>query len=144
MEVTKEEIERRFIEYNQLYFGGILKKPRCSTCRNKHFVGIFGYSGFTPDGEVISPSITIDNDIDWDDTTLKDTILHEMIHYYITVTEHRSSGHGCSFRKICKRLYDEYGISVSVGGTYKLFRKCEKKTSTKLSLMVAYIKHIFG
>ena len=80
MDITIKDLEERFIEYNQLYFNGKLKMPKFYI--NRWFCGIYGSYGHDKDG---SPLISIRNNkgAKITEEELKDTLIHEMLHYYM-------------------------------------------------------------
>lgn len=83
---TLDYIKRKFAEYNQQMFGGKLKPlpfklTSARTClgqvrfhRTKNADGSWHYSDFV---------FMISNKVNREETVVEDTIIHEMIHYYI-------------------------------------------------------------
>ena len=143
MTVTKEEIEKRFKEYNHLYFNDTLPTPFFSTCSNMHFVGMFTYNRINSDGMPYKPRITIAKDIEWEEDELRGIILHEMIHYYTFTIKHKDIGHVGLFSKTRKRIQKEYNINIPLTGLF-LTRKGERKPSTRMGFLVMIIKHFIG
>ena len=81
MEITIDDLKKRFNEYNKLYFKGKLKEP-------KFKLGTWSYGSIkgsyrkTKDGQ---PLISIRNTkkLKWTDDKLKQVLIHEMLHYYM-------------------------------------------------------------
>ncbi len=78
---SKKEIEKRFAEYNALYFEN--KLPPCPI---KPLIG----QGLLAYGEYFSKRrggpmirININRQLRWTEEDFKETIIHEMLHYYI-------------------------------------------------------------
>lgn len=129
--VTKEDIERRFNEYNQLYFDGELGKCRLS-CPNMIDFGAYYYNAKKKDK--VKSQIMIARNVNWTETALRDTIIHEMIHMYVrTVCGKRIDGllgHGWAFRRECRRIKRNFGITITIHGFE--IENLRKGPSTKL------------
>ncbi len=119
MTPTVEYIQARFEEYNARYFDGTLptlpiKLSNARTflgklCYKKRRAWLFGpynYSDFV---------LRINTRMDMSEELLQDTILHEMIHYYIAVQHLRDTRtHGQLFRQHMKRINaDGHHITIS-------------------------------
>lgn len=129
--VTKEDIERSFNEYNQLYFDGELGKCRLS-CPNMIDFGAYYYNAKKKDK--VKSQIMIARNVNWTETALRDTIIHEMIHMYVrTVRGKRIDGllgHGWAFRRECRRIKRNFGITITIHGFE--IEDLRKGPSTKL------------
>lgn len=117
MQVTKEDIESRFYEYNRKYFNGVLGK--CSlSCLNMKGFGAYFYNPKRKDS--VRNQIFIARNVNWTAEALRDTVIHEMIHMYVrTVKGKRIDGlfgHGFAFRRECRRLRREHGIKITIHG----------------------------
>ena len=109
MRPTVEYIQERFDEYNVLYFNGSLpplpvKLSNARTflgklCYKKQrtwFLGPYRYSDFV---------LRINTRMDMPEELVHDTILHEMIHYFIAVNQLRDTRtHGRLFRREMARI----------------------------------------
>ena len=112
-----EDIEKRYYEYNKLYFDGKLGK--CTFHFFPKNSSNYGwYNGrASKDGTVIN-HIWIGTCIEWTDEKLKQILIHEMIHMYNRTIDNRKHlglgllGHGRLFRKQCRRLKRDYGIRI--------------------------------
>ena len=116
MEVTKELLKEKFNEYNKLYFGG--KLGNCQFYffpKNRTAFGKYTLWKKTS-GEDVS-HIYIGSRFNWNEQLLKEVLVHEMIHMYVTTIEGVKYdgvlGHGKHFRKQAKRIAKNYGIIIS-------------------------------
>ena len=109
MTPTVEYIQARFDEYNTAYFNGQLPPLPIKLSHAKGFLGKVTFtrrkqglfSGYRNENFVLR----INARIDLPETLIEDTILHEMIHYYIAVNQwHDTSTHGQLFRREMARL----------------------------------------
>lgn len=113
MEITKEDLQRRFDEYNQLYFDGKLKSAKIGFFSKsfKTLVGTFEFE-IDKNRRVNNPSIKISKRIDWDEEKLRRTLLHEMAHFSVTQKYKKNKKHGIAYIKECKRLESQYNVRV--------------------------------
>ena len=106
---TVDYIQQHFDEYNARYFGGTLPPLPIKLSNARTFLGkvtfvkhrkwLFG--GWTYDHFVLR----INARYDLSEELIQDTILHEMIHYYIAVNQWRdTSTHGQLFRREMARI----------------------------------------
>lgn len=116
---TIEYIQSRFDEFNVLYFNGTLPPLPIKLSNARSFLGklcykkqrhwLFGpyhYSDFV---------LRINTRMDMSEPLLEDTILHEMIHYYIAVNQWRDTRmHGQLFRREMKRINETGGRHISI------------------------------
>ena len=105
MKITKELIKKKFKEYNDKYFNSILPKCEFSACK----LHCFGQYTCAKSKSSKRNRIWITTDVDWTEETLKDVLIHEMIHHYVTTVDgcelfdgfswYGLFGHGKHFRK---------------------------------------------
>lgn len=109
--VDKQELKRRYNEYNTLYFGGRLGKCTLS------------YNYITPLGRYVydqktRSTIIISKNVRWTDEAISDVLVHEMVHMYLRTVLHIRFdglfGHGPVFRLVCLRLRLKYGLNTKV------------------------------
>lgn len=109
MKITKEYIKTKFKEYNEMYFEKKLPIPSFST-----FIGInnVGICFFNPNNQKQN-KISIARNVNWNEENLKNVILHEMIHYYLGITEGKcDSKHKKSFNKMILFFKEKYNIVI--------------------------------
>ena len=102
--ITKEDIRIRYKEYNRLYFCNQLKHCKFSVQKQSP---LGTYTSKKEKDGTITGHIWIAYDVDWTEETLREVIIHEMIHHYVKTIDKRFSGlfgHGYPFLKQCRRL----------------------------------------
>lgn len=118
MKATVEYVERKFREFNESYFSGGLKEIPIALSNAKTFQGMLTYkkrkllSGkwYFHDFKML-----INTRIDVEEAELEDTILHEMIHYYIYSNQFQdTSSHGQLFRKIMNSINQNFGRHITI------------------------------
>ncbi len=115
---TIEYIERKFKEYNELMFEGKLKPlpfklssartflGKISSIRKKLEDGTWFYSDFV---------FIISNKTDYAEDVVEDTIIHEMIHYWIFSNQMQDTGpHGKLFVAKMQEINRKFNRNLSV------------------------------
>lgn len=118
MIATLDFVKDRFSGFNAMIFGGTLKplSIRLSSARTslgqlrytktRKMLGGYKYSNFT---------LCISDKLDLDERVLEDTIIHEMIHYYILSNQLvDTSSHGKIFRKMMSEINERFGRNISI------------------------------
>ena len=117
MKITKEDIKALFKKYNKLYFDGVLPSCKCHVFKGR---GVFGrYNYFRKGNGKYEGSIWIAYNVDWTEETLREVVVHEMIHHYVQTIEGRSGGlfgHNWRFHRQMRRLKKNYGLVIKVSG----------------------------
>lgn len=110
MEVNKAIIRDLYKKYNKLYFGGVL--PLCDC----HYIKLDAFGRYTNQNG--KGKIWITNDVDWTDETLREVLVHEMIHHYVKAIEGKNEyiffRHGFRFRRMMRKLNREFGLGITV------------------------------
>ncbi len=122
MELTKEYLVSKYSEFNHLIFDDSLPMIPIKLGRSKSALGylkfrkhknLFGkvtISGF---------SITISTKFDLSEQEIEDTLIHEMIHFYIYHNKlEDSSSHGHIFKKMMADINEKYGRKINI--SYRL------------------------
>lgn len=128
MKITKEDIITRFNEYNKKYFDGILPPCKCHVIIKKEHTPLGFYNPIERKGKLIG-NIWIASNVDWNEEDLREVIVHEMIHHYVRMIEgHKGGlfGHNWRFKRQCKRLKDDYGLTINTI-SYNICRIGQKK-----------------
>ena len=112
MQPTVDYIQSRFDEYNTRYFGGTLPPIPIKLSHARTFLGKVTFVRHRTwlFGSVRNEKfvLRINTRFDLPEELIEDTILHEMIHYYIAVNQIRdTSAHGRLFRREMKRINAE-------------------------------------
>lgn len=115
---TREYMERKFDEFNALIFDGQLPRIPIYMTRAKTFLGkcvytkrrkLFGGTKFS------DFSLRISTSYDLPEAEVEDTIIHEMIHYYIGYKGIKdTSSHGKVFRQMMADINARYGRHLSI------------------------------
>lgn len=118
MKATKRYVEQKFEEFNRLCFNGQLPKLPIELSDAKTFLGVCVYKKRkTADGKVepYDFRLRINTRIDLPEEIVEDTIIHEMIHYFIGVNKLEDvSSHGPVFRHIMNSINERYGRHIKV------------------------------
>ena len=129
MKPTKEELAKKYNEYNVLYFNGKLQQLTKNNFfyinKNSTQCGRYSYKK-DKNGKIIN-QIWIGTCIEWNEERLMNVLVHEMIHMYNVTVEHSRFngifGHGRSFRKQCRRIKKEFGITIHIHCNYEQINK---------------------
>ena len=119
MKPSVEYIQAHFDAYNKEFFGGVLPTLPIKLSHAKGFLGkvtfvkrrqwLFG--PYRNENFVLRINVKID----LPEELVQDTILHEMIHYYIAVNQIRdTSTHGRLFRAEMARINKEGGRHIRI------------------------------
>jgi predicted SprT family Zn-dependent metalloprotease len=118
MKATKDYIARKFEEYNQLCFGGKLAPIPIILSHARTFLGQIAYKRKkNADGtwRYYDFVFKISTLIDLPETEVEDTILHEMIHYYIFSNQiQETSPHGKIFTAIMTEINKRFDRHITI------------------------------
>lgn len=118
MRATREYAERKFDEFNRRMFEGKLPKLPVELSDAKTFLGVcVCKKRRDKNGRVVNYDfrLRINTRIDLPEDVVEDTIIHEMIHYYIGVNQLKdSSAHGQLFRRIMNHINQTYHRHVTI------------------------------
>lgn len=137
IELTKEELKRRYIKYNNDYFNGKLMMCSFGIFRGKKTaMGNFAYGS-----SYKRPIIRISNFVNWTDDSLRDILVHEMVHCYVRTIIHYNGMfvHGIFFTKKARELNKKYGLHVY--RVQNIYFKNEKIPITKSEKIKHYLKY---
>lgn len=144
MIATKEYIERKFEEYNGVYFGGTLPPIPVRLSNAKGFLGKVSYRkvrqglfGKTRNTDFV---LRINTRIDLPEEVIEDTILHEMIHYYIGYRQLQdTSSHGELFRQMMGHINHAGNRHITV--SHRLTEEQQRQAAGKEKVRVAGVVH---
>ncbi len=118
MRPTIPYIKSKFDEYNRKFFGGKLRRIPVELSNAFSYMGVCVYkSRRLPDGSVENYDfrLRISTRMDLPEKEVEDTIIHEMIHYYIWSNQIRdTSTHGKVFRQIMDNINERYGRHITI------------------------------
>lgn len=110
MRPTVTYLRNKFDYYNKLCFDGTLPQP---IIRLNTRYCVMGITKFENTREKISIEISVRRDLP--EMEYIDTLLHEMIHYYIIYNGiNDDSPHGKQFKSIMHEISTKYGIKISL------------------------------
>ena len=134
MVLTTSYIENKFNLYNELYFGNSIKiKPNFVVSHAKTELGLFHYVFNKARTKIITCTIKISDYYDRNEKEYDNTIIHEMIHMYLTIKYKRNMGHGYEFKNECHRI-NQFGWNISRCtdvSTFKIAKQFMKKECAK-------------
>lgn len=118
MNITLPFLHERFAYFNRLCFDGQLPLPRFQLCTARTFMGQLHYRRRRlPDGTGEGYDFTLKISVRFalSETEVEDTLLHEMIHYYIALNRlPDTSTHGTLFRRIMYSINRRFGRHLTV------------------------------
>jgi len=118
MKATIPYIEQKFEEFNQQMFAGQLPKLPIELSDAKTFLGVCVYKKRkTKEGktECYDFKLRINTRIDLPEQEIEDTIIHEMIHYFIGVKQLEDvSAHGPVFQHMMNSINERFGRHITV------------------------------
>ena len=118
MKATVPYVQKKFKEFNEQFFSGILPEIPIELSDAKGFLGVCKYrTRETNDGEVelYDFRLSINTRIDLPEPEVEDIIIHEMIHYFIGLNRlEDSSSHGPMFQHLMKSINEKYGRHISI------------------------------
>lgn len=118
MKATVAYIKEKFDEFNRQMFGGELPPLPIKLSKARSYLGMLAFrkqwrllKGY----EFSDFRLRISTFLDLSEEELEDTIIHEMIHYYIAVRKMKdSSAHGKLFKEMMNDINTRYGRHVTV------------------------------
>lgn len=118
MKATVPYIEAKFDEFNRQIFGGKLPKPPIELSNAKTYLGVcVSQKCRLPGGQIerYNFRLRFSTRIDLPEQELEDTIIHEMIHYYIGINKLKdNSAHGPVFKHIMNSINTVFGRHISI------------------------------
>lgn len=118
MKATIPFIEQKFEEFNKLIFNNKLPKVPVKLTKAKTFLGACAFKKkkkiFGKD-EFFDFQLRFSTSFDFTERELEDTIIHEMIHYYIGYFQLKDTSlHGAIFRKIMNDINLRFNRNVTI------------------------------
>ena len=132
MDITIEYLERKFDEFNNQIFKGELPKIPLKVTDVKGFIGLCSYKRkFGDDNNTLVPydfSISINSRLDLPENEIEDTIIHEMIHYYVGYKQlEDASSHGPVFKTMMNLINEKFGRHITIS------HKCDAEEAEQSS-----------
>lgn len=118
MEITQQLVKEKFRLFNSQIFGGKLPLPRICLSHAKTFLGACTFKtkrGLTGKKTRYDFAIRISTLHNMDEREMEDTLIHEMIHYYIGVNQMEdTSPHGKLFRSMMNDINSRFGRNINI------------------------------
>lgn len=118
MIASLEYIEKKFKEYNELMFEGKLNPLPFKLTTARSFLGqVRFYQEKQPDGTMryMNFQFVISTKVDLPEAEVEDTIIHEMIHYWILSNQMQDTGpHGDIFKTKMKEINLRFNRNLSI------------------------------
>jgi len=115
---TVEYVQQRFREFNVMMFDGRLPEPLISISNAKTYFGVCAFRKHRKWHGKLEYSdfkLRISRRFDMSQDEIDDTIIHEMIHYYIGLfSPAHMPGHSPLFRRMMADINTRYGRHISV------------------------------
>ena len=126
-------IKKKFEEFNKQMFAGKLPMLPIELSNAKTFLGqcVFKIRRL-PNGrtEKYDFRLRINTRVDLSEQELEDTVIHEMIHYYIGINQlNDTSAHGQIFRRIMDDINVKYGRHLTI--THKVTKEQREQAYEK-------------
>lgn len=118
MKPTIDYIERKFQEFNALMFDGKLTMPQIQLSRARTFVGQCAakkHRTLLHGTQLFDFRLKFSICFDLTEEEWEDTIIHEMIHYYIGINGIKdTSVHGQVFRQMMETINQRFGRKLTI------------------------------
>ena len=119
MTITIKEVREAFAEWNKKAFGGELPEPSFELMHTRSLLGQFKWQKISKDK--CGYTIRISTYYDRPYNSYIDTIVHEMLHFYIKYKGIKdTSSHGREWKRMAKQLSNKFGLTITrtnpVGG----------------------------
>ena len=125
MVVEKFDIEKKFIDNNEMFFECELPFPNFEIIHSSKYLGRCTCN-FDENNNIVDVTIAISDSYDFTESQFDDVLLHEMIHYYLAWTKQDIYlSHGSEFKKMMKEFNKRYGTNINVV-TNKFYLKRNK------------------
>ena len=129
MIATQETMVHTFWECNRRYFNRSLPTPLFETINRMDVIGKFEYHKNKKNSKkpISNQTIKMSDCFDYTEKDFVDTMVHEMIHYYIAwnrIKDNRS--HGKVFMGMAKEMNEKYNLDITKtkdASSYKLTEK---------------------
>ena len=144
--ITKELIKELFKKYNTLYFDNELRLPRFTTYKGRRTYGVYSYKIDKKTKKPKNERFAIANNVNWSEDTLRNIIVHEMIHCYIAQKNIKDNrDHGKVFKQMMNDYNRHYGLNITVKIDNKRLPFTDQKPRTSLTQkLIKCFKKIVG
>lgn len=118
MELTVAYLQRKFDQYNKEFFNGELPYIQIKIGWSKKLFGLYCYTYSRMTGKMIENHIMISKYYNQSEKQYNETLIHEMIHYYIKHKHIKdTNSHGVEFKKIMNRINSTSDFNITIKGS---------------------------
>ena len=143
MKADIEFLRRKFAEFNAAMFGGRLPEPAITLCTVSSFVAQYkSRMRPLPDGrsEPCGHQLRFSTAFDLPERELEDTLIHEMIHYFIAYNGLRDrSAHGPLFMALMRAVNEAHGRDITVSRRTSAAEMAGARTARKKWHVIAIL-----
>lgn len=144
MKANVAYLENKFKYYNELMFGGLLKPVPIGLADVSSYMGRCNFTTKRlPDGRVHKTAFNMvfNTRIDISEEELDDTLIHEMIHYFIGCHQLIDTGpHGHIFKSVMESLNSTYGRHITVSARLDRDQKEQQRGTARKWHIVAIVR----
>ena len=138
MIVEEFDIEKKFVDYNELYFECELPFPNIKIIHSYKNLGICTCK-FDDYDNITEVTIGISDNYDFTEEQFDDVLLHEMIHYYLAWTKQDVRlTHKNEFKSMMKLFNELYGTNISIKTNVTNFKLNKNKKSFLSKLLALF------
>lgn len=148
MKPTIPYLKSKFEDFNVKIFGGRLPEVPITLCQVTSFVGQYKSKiHVLPDGrrQPYDPQLRFSTAFDLTETEIEDTVIHEMIHYFIAYNGliDRST-HGPLFKALMNSINENHGRNISISHRTSRDTLAEAKAVKKKWHVIAILHFTSG
>ena len=117
MKADVNTLTHMFWDCNRKYFGNSLPTPYIALFDKPNIVARFEYrrNGKKTKKPIRYQVFYFSKTYEFDENTMCDVMVHEMIHYYIAWNRIKDNGsHGRQFWRIAKEFNERYGLNITI------------------------------
>lgn len=133
MDFTKEDLKAKFKAFNKMYFNSELRMPSGFTIQKMNLA-----AGIISISKKAHVTITISKCFDYNEETLNEVLIHEMIHYYLFVKGSKNAfKHKKEFVEQCDRLLRDFGLHIHTNAKHIKIYDVYKPKRTKIEKFIS-------
>ena len=136
-------LRQKFSEFNQQIFNGRLPEPAITLCAVSSFVGQFKSKvrkGEDGSREFYDYQLRFSTSFNLPEAVLEDTLIHEMIHYFIAYNGlYDRSAHGPLFKSLMQSINEAHGRSITISHRTTGSEMAEAKSAKKKWHVIAIL-----
>jgi hypothetical protein len=145
MIANQDTMVNTFWECNKKYFNNSLPTPIFETINRMDIIGRFEYQKNKKNSKkpIRNQIIKMSDCFDYTEKDFMETMVHEMIHYYIAWNKIKDNGsHGKEFKKMANEMKEKYDLNITKtidASSFKLTENAPKNIKKK-----SFFNFLFG